>query len=77
MARLSSLTAARLSRAAFLAMTAATVAAVDDDVRKFLADRVRNADDFLRRQIEKIEMGMLRNMDLERFSIQITEGKGE
>lgn len=33
--------------------TAATVAAVDDTVRDFLAERVRNADDFLQRQFEK------------------------
>src|SRR3954452_3756682 len=40
-------------RGCYTVGTAATVAAVDDDVRKFLADRVRNADDFLRRQIEQ------------------------
>src|SRR5580765_4509571 len=40
-------------RGCYTVGTAATVAAVDDEVRKFLADRVRNADDFLRRQIEK------------------------
>ena len=33
--------------------TAATVAAVDDEVRAFLADRMRGADDFLKGQIEK------------------------
>ena len=33
--------------------TAATVAAVDDEVRAFLADRMRGADDFLKSQIEK------------------------
>src|SRR4051812_792452 len=42
-------------RGCYTVGTAATVAAVDDDVRKFLADRVRNADDFLRRQIEKAQ----------------------
>jgi AcrR family transcriptional regulator len=40
-------------RGCYTVGTAATVAAVDDDVRKFLADRVRNADDFLKKQIEK------------------------
>jgi TetR/AcrR family transcriptional regulator, copper-responsive repressor len=40
-------------RGCYTVGTAATVAAVDDDVRRFLADRVRNADDFLRKQIEK------------------------
>src|ERR1044072_1633295 len=40
-------------RGCYTVGTAATVAAGDDDVRKFLADRVRNADDFLRGQIEK------------------------
>lgn len=33
--------------------TAATVAAVDDDVRRFLAEGVRGADAFLKRRIEK------------------------
>jgi AcrR family transcriptional regulator len=33
--------------------TAATVAAVDDDVREFLADSMRTTDAFLRHQIEK------------------------
>jgi len=40
-------------RGCYTVGTAATVAMVDDDVRKFLADRVRNADDFLKKQIEK------------------------
>jgi TetR/AcrR family transcriptional regulator, copper-responsive repressor len=40
-------------RGCYTVGTAATVAAVDDDVRKFLADRVRNADDFLKARIEK------------------------
>jgi AcrR family transcriptional regulator len=40
-------------RGCYTVGTAATVAAVDEDVRKFLAERVRNADDFLRKQIEK------------------------
>ena len=40
-------------RGCYTVGTAATVAAVDDEVRQFLADRVRNADDFLRGQIEK------------------------
>jgi len=40
-------------RGCYTVGTAATVAAVDDEVRKFLADRVRNADDFLRKQIEQ------------------------
>jgi TetR/AcrR family transcriptional regulator, copper-responsive repressor len=40
-------------RGCYTVGTAATVAAVDDDVRKFLAERVRNADDFLKKQIEK------------------------
>src|ERR1700750_1837823 len=40
-------------RGCYTVGTAATVAALDDEVRQFLADRVRNADDFLRRQIEK------------------------
>jgi len=42
-------------RGCYTVGTAATVAAVDDDVRKFLADRVRNADDFLKKQIEKAQ----------------------
>jgi len=33
--------------------TASTVAAVDDDVRAFLADSMRNTDSFLKHQIEK------------------------
>ena len=40
-------------RGCYTVGTAAAVAAVDADVRKFLAARIRNADDFLRRQIEK------------------------
>src|ERR1043165_8631088 len=40
-------------RGCYTVGTAATVAAVDDDVRRFLAERVRNADDFLKKQIEK------------------------
>jgi len=40
-------------RGCYTVGTAARVAMVDDDVRKFLADRVRNADDFLKKQIEK------------------------
>src|SRR5882757_7465970 len=40
-------------RGCYTVGTAATVAAVDDGVRAFLADRVRGADDFLKRQIEK------------------------
>ena len=40
-------------RGCYTVGTAATVAAVDEAVRKFLADRVRNADDFLKKQIEK------------------------
>jgi AcrR family transcriptional regulator len=40
-------------RGCYTVGTAATVAAVDYDVRKFLAERVRNADDFLKKQIEK------------------------
>ena len=35
-------------RGCYTVGTAATVAAVDDEVRQFLADRVRNADDFLK-----------------------------
>src|ERR1044072_8921310 len=40
-------------RGCYTVGTAATVAAVDDEVRKFLAGRVRNANDFLRKQIER------------------------
>lgn len=40
-------------RGCYTVGTAATVAAVDDEVRQFLADRVRNADDFLGNRIEK------------------------
>ena len=39
-------------RGCYTVGTAATVAAVDDGVRDFLADRIRNADDFLQRQFE-------------------------
>ena len=40
-------------RGCYTVGTAAVAAAVDDEVRKFLAARVRNADDFLKKQIEK------------------------
>jgi hypothetical protein len=40
-------------RGCYTVGTAATVAAVDEEVRGYLADRVRNADDFLRAQIGK------------------------
>jgi len=40
-------------RGCYTVGTAAVAAAADADVRKFLAARVRNADDFLRKQIEK------------------------
>jgi TetR/AcrR family transcriptional regulator, copper-responsive repressor len=40
-------------RGCYTVGTAATVAAVDDGVRAFLADRVRNADGFLKHQIEQ------------------------
>ena len=41
------------ARGCYTVGTAATVAAVDEGVRAFLAERVRDADTFLRRQIEK------------------------
>src|ERR1043166_431115 len=45
-------------RGCYTVGTAATVAAVDDGVRGFLAARIRNADEFLRKQIEQaIERG--------------------
>src|ERR1043165_6418077 len=40
-------------RGCYTVGTAVAAAAVDADVRQFLAARVRNADDFLRKQIEK------------------------
>jgi AcrR family transcriptional regulator len=40
-------------RGCFSIGTAATVAAVDDDVRAFLADSMRTTDSFLKHQIEK------------------------
>jgi AcrR family transcriptional regulator len=40
-------------RGCFSIGTAATVAAVDDGVREFLADSMRTTDSFLKRQIEK------------------------
>jgi TetR/AcrR family transcriptional regulator, copper-responsive repressor len=40
-------------RGCYTVGTAATVAAVDDKVRAFLAERIRNADEFLQNQIEK------------------------
>jgi len=45
-------------RGCYTVGTAATVAAVDDGVRAFLAERIRNADEFLKKQIENaIERG--------------------
>jgi TetR/AcrR family transcriptional regulator, copper-responsive repressor len=41
------------ARGCYTVGTAATVAAVDEGVRAFLAERVRDADNFLRTQIEK------------------------
>jgi AcrR family transcriptional regulator len=47
-------------RGCYTVGTAATVAAVDAGVRDFLAERTRNADEFLKRQVEKaIERGEL------------------
>jgi AcrR family transcriptional regulator len=47
-------------RGCYTVGTAATVAAVDDGVRDFLAERIRNGDEFLKKQIEKaIERGEL------------------
>jgi len=39
-------------RGCYTVGTAATVAAVDDGVRAFLAERIRNADEFLKKRIE-------------------------